>query len=411
MVITLRPRCFIPALALTALVATPLKGQDPNQNPNQNQRPAPEQLAAWLKQYPEADGNGDGKLSIQEARAYREEALRQRKKPRGGGAGADLEFDPGWDEPRFPEHAACYKSAEELKVLYPNFASFDKPTDGALRIVGTGHSFMMPGYRTLPSIVQAAGFAEQPLQLHTSGGVTGSTRYKWEQENGIFQFDGKPTPKLLASIANAEWDAMTWGPYISDRPRFYGCWIEFCDKYSPGMKFYLSDAWPSIRSLEKIPTSEDELTDAVIRGIDEEKDVHFARLVGELREAYGDRIFILPTSEAMTLAVEAYHRGELPGIEGIHRAVGKRENRALWNDPLGHLGTGLEWLEGYVFYATLYQKSPALIEERVGEKAGGFPSPELHDKFREIAWKAVLANPLSGVVDANGDGIGDTKAE
>ena len=89
--------------------------------------------------------------------------------------------------------------------------SFPKPADGIMRIVGTGHSFMAPAYKTLPLITRAAGF-EQPLCLHTGGGVTGSARYKWEQENGIFEFDGKPLPKLLAAISNAEWEAMIWGP-------------------------------------------------------------------------------------------------------------------------------------------------------------------------------------------------------
>ncbi|MHC4435004.1 MAG: hypothetical protein ACYTBS_24465, partial [Planctomycetota bacterium] len=51
--------------------------------------------------------------------------------------------------------------------------SYRKPTNGALRIVGTGHSFMRPGYNTLPIICQAAGF-EQPLVTHIGGGITGS---------------------------------------------------------------------------------------------------------------------------------------------------------------------------------------------------------------------------------------------
>ena len=36
--------------------------------------------------------------------------------------------------------------------------SFPKPADGIMRIVGTGHSFTAPGYRTLPAITRAAGF-------------------------------------------------------------------------------------------------------------------------------------------------------------------------------------------------------------------------------------------------------------
>ena len=47
----------------------------------------------------------------------------------------------------------------------------------------------------LPAITRAAGF-EQPFSLHNGCGRTGSVRYKWEQENGIFEFDGKPLPNV-----------------------------------------------------------------------------------------------------------------------------------------------------------------------------------------------------------------------
>jgi hypothetical protein len=68
----------------------------------------------------------------------------------------------------------------------------------------------------------------------------------------------------------------------------------------------------------------------------------------------------MPTSDAMVLAAKSYLSGELPGIEGIHRVIGKKE-RSLWRDQRGHIGPGFDRLEGYVFYATLYGKSPELI--------------------------------------------------
>mgnify|MGYP001410794145 FL=1 len=110
----------------------------------------------------------------------------------------------------------------------------------------------------------------------------------------------------------------------------------------------------------------------------------------------------------MVLAVDYYHRSELPGIEGIHRAVGKKD-RSLWRDPLGHLGPGFDRLEGYVFYATIYGKSPELLKEDVSidDKPGAFPSRALDNIFRKIAWQAVINHPLSGVTDKDGDGIGD----
>ena len=226
-------------------------------------QPTQEQLARWLKRFPDADANGDGRLTAAEAEAYRQKLQRQPNRNRPG-APREFEVDPGWQADRFPDHAICYLSPQEIAAVYAKassgngktITSYSKPADGSLRIVGTGHSFMAPGYKSFPRIAEAAGFKQPPLNTHTGGGITGSARYKWEQENGIFQFDRKPVPKLLASIANAEWDAMMWGPYFHDRPAYYACWIDFCLKYNPRMKFYLSDAWPQLDQLEQIPTSE-----------------------------------------------------------------------------------------------------------------------------------------------------------
>jgi hypothetical protein len=376
--------------------------------------PPAKQLQNWLKRFPKADLNGDGKLTAAEADAYRKQ-LQGGRKSGNAQRGVKREFaiDKGWQADRFPEHAVSYKSPAEIKAIYASqvgerkaVTSFEKPDDGALRIVGTGHSFMAPGYKTLPLICRAAGFS-QPLYTHTGGGMTGSTRYKWEQENGIFQFDGKPKPKLLASIANARWEAMMWGPYFQDRPEFYSCWIDFCLKYNPGMKFYLSDAWPQLYQLEKIPTSEEFFTEAVFDRMGKDRTAGYVELVGELRKTSSSEVYILPTSDAMVLAAKHYLRGELPGIEGINRIIGRKE-RSLWRDQLGHLGPGFDRLEGYVFYSTIYGRSPELLPAKIGfPDKGGFPSAELDPVFRKIAWQAVTGNALSGVRDKDGNGIAD----
>jgi hypothetical protein len=385
--------------------------------------PSAQQLEDLLKRFPDADADRNGKLSIEEATAYRRNLRAERIKKRGvpnrqQGAPRTFKVDPGWDLDRFPEHAVCYKSPKGIEAIYektlageqPAVVSFEKPTDGAVRIVGTGHSFMAPGYRTFPIICTAAGFS-QPLYTHTGGGITGSARYKWEQENGIFQFDGEPTPKLLSSIANAKWDAMIWGPYFDDRPEYYSCWVEFCLKYNPQMKFYLSDAWPQLRQLEKNPKSEDFFTAEVFDRIGAERRSITAKIVESLRGENPDRVFILPTCDAMVLAGKHFLRGELPGIDGIHRVIGKQQ-RSLWTDQLGHIGPGFDRLEGYVFYATIYGRSPELIKEEIKFQGDGdFPSSQLDQTFRKIAWQAVIGHPLSGVTDQDGDGIDDSTSQ
>ncbi len=134
----------------------------------------------------------------------------------------------------------------------------------------------------------------------------------------------------------------------------------------------------------------------------------YAKIVESLRAKYPNKVFVLPTCDAMVLAGKHFLRGELPGIEGIHRVIGNKE-RSLWRDQLGHLGPGFECLEGYVFYATIYGRSPESIEGDID--FGGdakFPSRQLDRTFRKIAWQAVIGHPLSGVTDADGNGINDS---
>lgn len=374
--------------------------------------PSEKQLANWLKRFPDADANKDGKLSLQEAEAYRQKMAGDdtpKTSRKSGGVPREYDVDPGWNAERFPDHAVCYRTPEEIKALNAGkIQSYPKQENGVLRIVGTGHSFMAPGYQTFPKICRAAGF-EQPLFTHTGGGITGSARYKWEQENGIFEFDGEPTPKLLASIANAEWDAMMWGPYYNERPAYYKCWMDFCLKFHPHMKFYLSDAWPQLNQFDEAPKSEDALTAEAFNRFGEDKNVTYGALSDQMNELFPGKFFILPTADAMVLAVQHFHRGELPGIEGINKSVGGKE-RSIWRDELGHLGPGFDRLEGYVFYATIYQRSPELLDgdAEFGERGTDFPSRELDRVFRKIAWQAVIGNPNSGVTDLNGDGVGDT---
>jgi len=67
-------------------------------------------------------------------------------------------------------------------------------------------------------------------------------------------------------------------------------------------------------------------------------------------------------------------------------------------------------LEGYVFYATLYGRSPELIEGDIPRRGkSNFPSQKLDRMFRKIAWEAVTNNPLTGITDKNNNGIDDAR--
>ena len=57
--------------------------------------------------------------------------------------------------------------------------------------------------------------------------------------------------------------------------------------------------------------------------------------------------------------------------------------------------------------ATLYGKSQTHFKAYQVQGRPSLPSAALDKIFREIAWKAVVEHPLSGVTDKNKNGIGD----
>lgn len=273
------------------------------------------------------------------------------------------------------------------------------PKSTGLRIVGTGHSWMRPAYRTLPLIAKAAGI-EQHLRINTRGGESGGARMMWEYENGILSSKGKPNPVCMAAITTGEWDVMTWGGYTDDRVNYYRGWIDFCLKHNPEMHFYRFNGWPQWAHGFGENDPEPKIENyRKIAAATHEKSVTF---YAELEKLYPGRVHILPTNEAMLGALELYFQGKLPNVKGLNKKT-DGVSPSIWSDG-GHLGAGMDLLEGYVFYATLYKRSPELIQGNVIHK---HVSPELDKVFRKIAWQAVVNNPLTGVVDKNKDGIGE----
>lgn len=256
---------------------------------------------------------------------------------------------------------------------------------------------MWPGYRTLPGIAEAAGL-EQQLRVNGRGGELGAARMMWELENGILSSHGKPMPVCMSAITTGEWDVMVWGCYTNDRPEYYFAWIDFCMKYNPKMEFYVFNAWPQYA--DGFDESDRQPRVENYRARAEKIDETFTKLIADIDRRYPDKVHILPTCDAMMAALELYFEGKLPGVKGLNRKVDGK-SPSIWSDG-GHLGVGMDRLEGYVFYATLYKTSPELIEADLP-----LHNDELDKIFRKIAWQAVVGNPLSDVTDKNGNGIGD----
>ncbi len=308
----------------------------------------------------------------------------------------------GNDDSPAVRDATYLKSPEEIRAMADRMEKKPKgplgyPQGSGLRIVATGHSWMAPGYKALPRIAKAAGL-QQHLRVNGRGGESGGIRMMWEYENGILSSRGKPAPVCMSAITTGQWDVMVWGCYTNDRPEYYFAWIDFCMKFNPKMEFYVFNAWPQyadgFADGDRQPRIEN------YRARAEKMCQTFTQLIADIDRRYPGKVHVLPTRDAMMAALELYFQGKLPGVNGLNRKV-EGKSPSIWSDG-GHLGAGMDRLEGYVFYATLYKTSPELIEAALP-----LHNDELDKIFRKIAWQAVVNNPLSDVTDKNANGIGD----
>ena len=156
-----------------------------------------QRLARFLKQYPDADANGDGRLTVEEARAYRQKLGEQAapgRPPTQRGAPRQFTVDPGWESDRFPEHAVCYRSPQEIKAIYAKtlegnekvVVSYEKPTNGALRVVGTGH--LGPGFDRLEGYVfYATIYARSPELIVADIPFGGSSDFPSRELDRLFR--------------------------------------------------------------------------------------------------------------------------------------------------------------------------------------------------------------------------------
>jgi hypothetical protein len=121
------------------------------------------------------------------------------------------------------------------------------------------------------------------------------------------------------------------------------------------------------------------------RGIDRWR----AQITG-INERHGRRMaYIVPVNDAVLRTREAIVAGTLPGV---------KLQSELFRDVLGHATQPTMDLVSYAWFACLYRRSPLGLTSLIAE---GDPNGRAqHERLQEIAWSAVLDEPLSGVESA-----------
>ncbi len=112
-----------------------------------------------------------------------------------------------------------------------------------------------------------------------------------------------------------------------------------------------------------------------------------AYLTGVNQKLGRDIIELVPVGQATQALREKIAAGQAPGIE---------KQSELFTDPWGHPTNPLKVLSAYCHYAMIYRKSPVGLPMPKG-LTGKYQNEELNKLLQELAWEAVIKEPLSGV--------------
>ena len=96
--------------------------------------------------------------------------------------------------------------------------------------------------------------------------------------------------------------------------------------------------------------------------------------------------YIVPANDAVVRTRQAVLEGALPGV---------KLQSELFRDVLGHAADPIMDLVSYAWFAALYRRSPLGLTSLL--QANDPTAAARHRKLQEIAWEAVLDEPMSGV--------------
>jgi hypothetical protein len=117
--------------------------------------------------------------------------------------------------------------------------------------------------------------------------------------------------------------------------------------------------------------------------------------VSELNKRLGRNVvFVVPVGEAADALRERIVRHEVPSL---------MTQWSLFRDSWGHPTAPLRVLASYCHFAVIYRRSPVgLPMPKEFERNQDYRDEKLNRLLQELAWAAVINNPLSGVAASDG---------
>lgn len=191
-------------------------------------------------------------------------------------------------------------------------------------------------------------------------------------------------------------DVLTTSPFsnpLAPDKRFNEL-VERALKHNPRMRILAQVSWLNFDAPRrpKAPVDRGAATGESLRAAHAPYLKNVRDQVEALNKQYGKRaIYLVPVAQATIALREKIIAGAAPGL---------KSQADLFRDDLGHATPPLMVLTGYCNWAVIYRRSPVGLPLHPGlRSAKGAPAwdERLDRLLQQLAWDAVLQEPLSGV--------------
>ena len=320
------------ALALSTSLASAAVSSENNQR-----------LAQVLKKHPQADANGDGVLTADEAKAFKAK-FAERHKAAGGAR-----------KPRPPQtvsgKAIEGKTIEGLNGLY------------------MGHSFFRPAAEDLLKVIPDTNVIEHTGYLVIQGGQGGSPHFLWNNP------DNRKKGQEYLDAGKVDLLAMTCFSSEDSSLEHFAKWFDYAASKNPEITFMVTLPWSTRPHM-----AESEF----LAGAEKRAALMHDKLIKPLREKYPkNKVLFCPYGLGVYELMARLEKGQLPGVKHVlnpdkeARQESKRSKDQLVNDETGHGGDLVTRLNALVWLQTLYACDVSKMKPQTVEGLPDIPLNEI----------------------------------
>lgn len=186
--------------------------------------------------------------------------------------------------------------------------------------------------------------------------------------------DAKNTART--ALATGEVDVLTLSPHELVPDPGVDLYAELAARSNPAARVFLQVSWSPLMMARPDP--------AFWRAASSDYTAVLHSQAKAINRRQGrDFVFVVPVGPAVITLWERIKDGQVPGVSRVND---------LFTDPILHPGPVLKNLAAYCWFAAVYGESPVGLNSLDGRV-----SAATNHVLQQIAWDAVLAEPMSGV--------------